>query len=80
MTLYSIVHGPEVWLAIARTAVMLGVFDLGVLAGMYISALMGALSTKALLMVFSSTRNTRVLQVITAETFQMCFFQGIMER
>ena len=42
MTLYSIVHGPEIWLAIARTAVLLGVFDLGVLAGMYISALMGA--------------------------------------
>ena len=42
MTLYSIVHGPEIWLAIAKTAVMLGVFDLGVLAGMYLSALMGA--------------------------------------
>ena len=39
---WCMIHGPEIWLAIAKTAVMLGVFDLGVLAGMYISALMGA--------------------------------------
>ena len=42
MTLYSIIHGPEAWLVIGQIAIALAVFDAGVLAGMWLSALFGA--------------------------------------
>ncbi len=42
MTLYSIIHGPEVWLMIAQIAIGLAIFNAGILAGMYIAALMRA--------------------------------------
>ena len=42
MTLYSIIHGPEVWLMIAQIAVGLGIFDLGLLVGMHLAAILAA--------------------------------------
>ena len=42
MTLYSIIHGPEVWLVIAQIAIWLATFNAGLLAGMFISALLAA--------------------------------------
>ena len=42
MTLYSIIHGPEFWLAVAKICGRLARFDAGVLAGMWLSALLGA--------------------------------------
>lgn len=37
-----IIHGPEVWLMIAQIAIGLVIFNAGILAGMYIAALMRA--------------------------------------
>ena len=42
MTLYSIIHGPEVWLTIGQIAIAFAVFDAGVLAGMWLTVLLGA--------------------------------------
>ena len=42
MTLYSIIHGPEAWLMIAQVAIGLMLFNAGLLAGMWLSALMRA--------------------------------------
>ena len=42
MTIYSIIHGPEFWLAFAIVGAALMIFNLGMLAGMWLSALFGA--------------------------------------
>ena len=42
MTWYSIIHGPEFWLAFAIVGAALMIFNLGLLAGMWLSALFGA--------------------------------------
>ena len=39
---HCIIHGPEVWLLIAKIAAVLGLFDGGVLCGMWLAALFGA--------------------------------------
>ena len=41
-SVYNLIHGPEVWLLIAKIAAVLGLFDGGVLCGMWLSALLGA--------------------------------------
>lgn len=41
-SVYNLIHGPEVWLLLAKIAAVLGLFDGGVLAGMWLSALLGA--------------------------------------
>ena len=42
MTWYSIVHGPEFWLAAAIVGAGIMIFDLGILVGMWLSALFSA--------------------------------------
>ena len=42
MTWYSILHGPEFWLAFAILGIALIIFNLGILVGMWLSALFGA--------------------------------------
>lgn len=42
MSWYGIIHGPEIWLALVKLCIALIIFDLGVLAGMWLSALFGA--------------------------------------
>lgn len=41
-SVYNLIHGPEAWLVIAKIAAVLGLFDGGVLAGMWLAALFGA--------------------------------------
>ena len=41
-SVYNLIHGPEFWLLIGKVAAVLGLFDSGVLAGMWLSALLGA--------------------------------------
>lgn len=42
MTWYSIIHGPEFWLALAVCGVGVMIFDLGLLAGLWLAALFRA--------------------------------------
>jgi len=42
MTWYSVIHGPEFWLALAILGIALIIFDLGLLAGLWLSALFRA--------------------------------------
>lgn len=42
LTLYNIIHGPEAWLMIAQIAIGLVIFNVGLLVGMHIAALMSA--------------------------------------
>lgn len=42
MTWYSIIHGPEFWLALAIFGAALIIFNFGILVGMWLSALFGA--------------------------------------
>ena len=42
MTWYNIIHGPEFWLALAIVGVALMIFDLGLLAGLWLAALFKA--------------------------------------
>lgn len=39
---WCVIHGPEIWLAIAKGAVYYGVFLLGMLVGMWLAAMLGA--------------------------------------
>ena len=39
---WCMIHGPEIWLAIAKGAVYYGVFLLGMLVGMWLAAMLGA--------------------------------------
>lgn len=39
---HCIIHGPEVWLVIGKVAALIGLFDGGVLTGMWLGALLGA--------------------------------------
>lgn len=41
-SVYNLIHGPEVWLMIAKLAAVLGLSDGGVLCGMWLAALFGA--------------------------------------
>lgn len=41
-SVYNLIHGPEVWLAIAKIAGIIGLFDGGVLAGIWLAALLVA--------------------------------------
>lgn len=41
-SVYNLIHGPEAWLVIGKVAALLGLFDGGVLTGMWIAALFGA--------------------------------------
>lgn len=41
-SVYNLIHGPEVWLLIAKIAAVLGLFDGGVLTGMWLAALLSA--------------------------------------
>lgn len=40
MTLYGMIHGPEFWLLLGQVCIALAIFDSGVLAGMWLSALL----------------------------------------
>lgn len=41
-SVYNLIHGPEVWLVIGKVAALIGLFDCGVLTGMWLAALLGA--------------------------------------
>ena len=41
-SVYNLIHGPEFWMLIAKIAAVLGLFDGGVLTGMWLGALLGA--------------------------------------
>lgn len=41
-SVYNLIHGPEIWLLIVKVAAVHGLFDGGVLTGMWLSALLGA--------------------------------------
>lgn len=41
-SVYNLIHGPEIWLLIAKIAAVLGLFNGGVLCGMWLAALFGA--------------------------------------
>lgn len=41
-SVYNLIHGLEVWLLLAKIAAVLGLFDGGVLCGMWLAALLGA--------------------------------------
>ena len=41
-SVYNLIHGPEFWLLIAKIAGIIGMFDGGILCGMWLAALFGA--------------------------------------
>lgn len=41
-SVYNLIHGPEVWLVIGKVAALIGLFDGGVLTGLWLAALLGA--------------------------------------
>ena len=40
-SVYNLIHGPEIWLLLVKIAAVLGLFDSGVIAGMWLYSLLG---------------------------------------